>query len=148
MANITWNATKAGLWNTGGNWVGGFVPGAADAAFINNAFSLTVTYNVASSTIDALTIGGSGAHVLAIGANTLNVTKDVSLTSNSTITLAGGTLSAATITNDGKINGFGTVTGDVSGTGSFSISAAGTMNLSNDSSIDGLTFTFAGAPAR
>jgi len=145
MANITWNATKAGLWNTGGNWVGGLVPGVADAAFINNAFSLTVTYNVASSTIDALTIGGSGSHVLAIGANTLNVTNAVSLTSNSTITLAGGTLSASTITNDGKINGSGTVTGDVSGTGSFSISAAGTMNLSNDDDVDGLTFTFAGA---
>lgn len=145
MANITWNATKSGQWNTGGNWVGGLVPGGADAAFINNASSLTVTYNVASSTIDALTIGGIGAHVLAIGANTLNVTNAVSLTSNSTITLAGGTLTGSTIANDGKITGSGTITGGVSGTGSFSISAAGTMNLSSATNVDGLTFTFAGA---
>ena len=133
MANLTWVLTKGGNWNTGTNW-GGSVPGAADTAVINGGpQTQTVTYNVASSTIDALSIGGGTfTQTLALGANTLTVTNNASLTTLAVVTMAGGTLEAATITNNGKISGSGTVTGDVSGTGSFSISAAGTINLSND----------------
>ncbi len=147
MANITWLPVKGSNWNTGTNWSGAAVPGVADTAIINGGSQVqTITYNVASSTIDALSLGGGTfTQTLALGANTLNVTNNASLTTLGVITLAGGLLSAGTITNNGKISGSGTVTGDMSGTGSVSVSAAGTINLSNDDNVDGLTFTFAGA---
>lgn len=146
MANITWTQTIPASWNTPGNWSGAVVPGIADAAFIQNGSATTVNYNLATSTIDALTIAGTN-QTFNLNSRSLTVTNNVSLNATAVITLSTttttGSLIANTITNNGKISGSGIVTGDMSGTGTISISDKGTINLSNDDDIDGLTFTFA-----
>ncbi len=73
------------VWSNGVNWSTGATPTPAQDVFVGTGSGGTVTYNVAASTINSLTVepgtsnSGSALYVLGIDAgDTLNVTKVVS----------------------------------------------------------------------
>src|SRR5579862_2798989 len=104
MTRQTWTASAGGTWSTAANWtalLNGGVPGTTDTASINALTSVTytVTFDPASATIAALTLGDTGGSAtLSLAGNALTVT-DVSATAvrianGGTVTLNGGSLIA------------------------------------------------------
>jgi hypothetical protein len=84
-ATITWTNPAGGLWNVGGNWSGGAVPGPNDDAVIGPLNpGASVTHGSGADAVHSLSLSSA-----------LNVTSGSSLTAAAAATL-GGTLAADT----------------------------------------------------
>ena len=130
----TWTgAAGDGLWQTAGNWSPAGVPGPTDDACIGVAFSVT----------------------LSAGAQSIN-----SLTSDGTLTISGGSLDIATASTANTLNLSSTISGagalivsgvfnwtagTMSGTGTTTIPATTTLNISGfGHNLTGRTLNIAG----
>ena len=93
-AMIVWGNSSGGDWDTGANWQGGVKPGPADDAVINVAVANPITHsqNITDS-IKSLSITANAP--VNLGNGTLQIAG--TLASNSSFTIAGGTLRNATV---------------------------------------------------
>jgi hypothetical protein len=57
-ANDVWDNNPGGNWETGANWTDGSTPGTGDTATFNLAATYPVTFGVAPTAIQALTVTG------------------------------------------------------------------------------------------
>jgi fibronectin-binding autotransporter adhesin len=140
---LVWTNTTGGNWSVAANWSPNQVPGSSDTAVITNAGTYTVTLN-ASATLAGLQLGGaSGTQLLAQAANTLTLNGPGTVAPNGRYNWSGGTLAGAAalvVAPGGQVNLSGsstkTLSGAVtnggtviwSGTGSFSMGAAGVLH--------------------
>ena len=124
-----------GKWNTDGNWFPSGVPTSNDDVILGGgitAGSYTVTLDVDSQALVSVTINsaGIGPATLAVGAHTLGVTGNglgavdtvVVTGAGNGITIAGGAISASGgifLGSNTSLVGFGTLTGPISGSGTF-----------------------------
>ncbi|MGB8191909.1 MAG: G8 domain-containing protein [Chitinophagaceae bacterium] len=98
----TITSAQSGNWNNTATWTGGVVPGASNDVVIDAGH--TVTFNVSSATINALTVNAGGifivspSNTLTITTNTLN---DGTINNNS----AGGLRTGGSFANNGTITG-------------------------------------------
>jgi len=83
----TYTATQSGNWNNAATWGGAGIPGAGDN--VNNTQGKTVTLT-ADASCRNLTLGSWGGEIIALGANNLTVSGDV------TFNCAMGTITAST----------------------------------------------------
>jgi hypothetical protein len=104
---VKWTNVGGGTWNTPGNWSTGSLPGANDDVEIPAlASSLTVTHStnvidqVKSVTLDA---NASGTTSLVLSSGTLSVTGNLQTSTGGNVTIKGGTLANATVTNGSKL---------------------------------------------
>lgn len=165
MATAVWNGTT-GNWSTTANWSGGTgtggIPGPNDDVVLGpSATGYTLTLDIAATpALDSLTIGaggGPGAIILAVGANTLNVTGSgagatdtitLGETGGATISLAGGTVNTGVLamtSANGAVSGFGALTAiNIAGAGRLlasggTLAVSGTINAGVGLAIDGST---------
>jgi len=144
---------RNGNWGTKGNWSLNTVPAAGDdltlaAAGSNGPYTLTVN-TASTNAVDSLSIG-SGATV-AVTTNTLNVngtgagaTDTITVSSGGSLTVAGGTVNATTISDSGTVTGSGTINAALSGSGTVT-ALGGTLDLTG--TITGPTLTISSASA-
>jgi hypothetical protein len=122
-----------GKWNVDGNWFPSEIPDNNDDVILGGTGGIyTVTLDADSRTLDSVTINstGAGSATLAVGASTLGVTGNglgaadsvgVTGTGNG-ITIAGGAINASGgifLGSNTSLVGFGTLTGPISGSGTF-----------------------------
>ncbi|KAA3608460.1 MAG: T9SS C-terminal target domain-containing protein [Calditrichaeota bacterium] len=107
MSTAVFAGTKTsagtGNWNTAGTWTPSGVPGAGDEVVIANTH--TVTLDLASTTVDSLTINSGGT--LDLNANTLTVGTHVTINGDVTDGSGGATLNVGgnfTINSGAKFN--------------------------------------------
>ncbi|HYG25182.1 MAG TPA: immunoglobulin domain-containing protein [Verrucomicrobiae bacterium] len=105
-ADVVWTNAAGGNWSAAANWNPNQVPTGADAAWITNSGSYTVTVS-ANASVDALTLGSSlstGTRTLQVAGGTLSVTNG-SCASNGLILISGGALQAAgTFSSRGSVH--------------------------------------------
>src|ERR1051326_5289232 len=141
----TWIGSSGGNWSVSGNWSpAGGAPGSGDDVVISSGGAMTVNFDLSSATIASLTItntatnGGSDV-ILAVGANALTVTGNITLTGDATggrtaqLTLTTGTLNVGgnfTLANANGLLTAGTASTVIyNGAGSQSVAAASYGNL-------------------
>jgi hypothetical protein len=143
-----------GKWNDPGNWSPLGVPTSNDDVILGGgitAGSYTVTLDFDSPALDSVTINsaGIGPATLAVGAHTLGVTGNglgaadsvVVTGAGNGITIAGGAINASGgifVGSNTSLVGFGTLTGPISGSGTFEALAG---NLDIKSNITSNTVT-------
>ncbi len=133
-----WINPRGGDWDTPSNWSTGLIPGPGDSALIPIA-AITVTHNLTShDTVESLT--SKAAIALSAGTLTLNGPSSIA----NALTIAGGELSGAGTLD---VNSLVWSVGTMSGTGSTTVVAGGSMNLRANGSrlLDGRTLNNAGA---
>ncbi len=92
LATVIWGNAAGGNWNLNTNWIGGAVPAAGDDVIIPDMVGTpTITYNAGTIAVKSLTI--NEAFVLAGG--TLSATTISQLAGS--FTIAGGTLNSSTL---------------------------------------------------
>ena len=102
-ANDVWDNNPGGNWETGANWTDGSTPGTGDTATFNLAATYPVTFGVAPTAIQALTVSaGTVTFQSSGGAKTLNVNsggvQDVAVTGASTLLTLGASLNPLNLT--------------------------------------------------
>ena len=143
-----------GNWNTDANWLPSGVPATNDDVILSGtstAGTYTVTLDVDPATLNSVTINsaGTGPATLAVGVFTLDVTGNGSLATDTVgvtgatngITIAGGAISASggiSLGSNTSLVGFGTLTGAISGSGTFEALGG---NLDIKSNITATTVT-------
>jgi hypothetical protein len=137
LSTITWNNPHGGDWDTASNWTGGVLPGPNDSAVINIA-GITITHNAA-----AIDVVGSLTSKAALALSAGSLALGSASTITNTLTLAGGTLTGAGAL---KVNSLLWSIGTMSGPGTTTVVAGGTMTLRANGSrlLDGRTLTNAG----
>jgi hypothetical protein len=127
MTTRYWITGTSGDWSTAADWLSGVVPSSTDDVVINN------TYGTSNMTVD----GTAVAHSLTLNSSELTVsgslTLGTSLTLNSgsqgaELALAGGTLSAQSITG-GEIIGYGTVSSGAVSSSAIYATGGGTLKV-------------------
>jgi hypothetical protein len=111
---LHWRSENSGNWSDTDNWTVGLAPAAVHPVVIDSPHSVTVTGPAADTTIASLKVGAGNALALAPGAN-LTVTQGV------------------TIDPGGSLTGVGTITGDVTNSGTIAPGhSAGTITIAGD----------------
>jgi probable HAF family extracellular repeat protein len=114
---IYWFAEASGIWDSALNWSGPFVPGPADDVVIDSTAAVTVTGPAAHTTVNSLSIGGSGTGrvTLLLGGGaaddlvSIKSNLEVNMEKKAELALVGGLLSAPQLSNAGLIRGTGTL---------------------------------------
>ncbi len=137
-STITWINPLGGDWDTASNWSGGVLPGPLDNAVINYP-GITITHNL-NTTDEVGSLTSKAA--IALSAGTLKL--DGPSTITNALSIAGGALSGA---GSVKLNSLIWTIGTMTGPGSTTIVAGGTMTLRANGSrtLDGRTLNNAGA---
>src|SRR5262249_12449146 len=136
-------------------WLGGNLPTANDDVVINVAGTYTVTLDISTPTINSLTIDDATASLSITTNGTLNLTAtgaaadSLSLTSGDVSMTGAAAINANTIVfggSSGILEGSGTVTGTLSGSGGIiQADDAGTLDLKSDiAASTGLDFRIGG----
>jgi hypothetical protein len=109
LVSLLWGAKaqtitsmQTGNWNLGTTWVGGVVPGPSNDVVIDAGH--TVTFNVASATINNLTVNATAVLTIA-GPNILIVSQDAVNSGTINNNSAGGFRVGNNLTNSSTING-------------------------------------------
>jgi hypothetical protein len=141
-------ATSSGNWSTAGIWSCGHVPTAADDVMIGNG--LTVAMDVASATVNSLTILDGNANIALniSGTNVLTVTGDVTVENTNNNTNKILNVAAGTLNIGGNLNfNQGTqnrVTRVTIGTGTLTLGGNMTLNASGTGTAAQVVFSGAG----
>lgn len=90
MATITWTSAVAGNWNTGANWSGGVVPGAADDVVFDGTGVGNCTLDV-NATVLSVSANAGYTGAIDLGTNNLSVTGNFTLDHGGGIDFGSGT---------------------------------------------------------
>lgn len=151
MSHNSWvgGGTGIGLWDLGGNWSAGTVPGAGDDVTINEngRYSVLIQASDPAYAVSSLTLGGGGdarvtdqGTLSVTGATTMGGNSSLIVTSGATAGLSDLVLSgAATILDQGSLD----IGGQLSGGGTFLVSG-GELSTGAVSGADTFQLTNAG----
>ena len=125
LSTVTWIG-GSGDWSTGSNWSNGTGPGAGDDAVINLP-GISVTHSSGSDTVKSVSMNDP----FALSGGTLTVTGSVQEQTGNPLTLAGGTLSRATVVAGTTVTsaGVGGTLDDVTLAGTLDLSTADELHV-------------------
>ena len=100
VAVYQWINTAGGAWTTAGNWSGGVVPHAGDAATINISGSYVVTISSAAA-VYSLAVSDAGATVAINSGGTLTLAGSLTATAGTVELNSGGIITGGTLVASG-----------------------------------------------
>jgi hypothetical protein len=160
MANITWIGGTSGDWYNANNWQGGVIPGQNDTAYINSSVAgqtVTVTFSQGNPTVGGIQVTASNSGGINLSQLTGNLTSPLGVT-----VIGGGSVDLSGVTS---ITGSDSIISQGSGSqinlsnltsfqkdpnnyysyGTLEVDNGGTINLSNLSSLTGVTLNSSGS---
>ena len=146
MTTQYWVAGAAGDWSDAADWVSGVVPGSTDNAVIAYTSGYVAPWVTVDGTAVAYSLTLDGYSTLTVS-GTLTVSTSVTVDGGTLamLAMAGGTLSAQSISsnNTGYLSGYGTIGGAVSG-GVYVTAAGGALQVQGSLAGDRGNFTIDG----